>query len=159
MKKISYPVVAFALIIASCTHADKKHEHGHGMENEPKTLIDSLEKDIDEGHIVGMSKIGKLHNTKKEVQLVIDSISALPAKAKEALTPYLEQLQSAIKDIDYADFAMDKWMTENEHDSPKNDTEKRTAYLRDERDKVSKMKDAILNSISKADSLLKVKMK
>ena len=63
---------------------------GHsGTGKVPKTLSDSLLKDIDEGHVVGMSKIGKLHNTKKAVQGVIDSIGKLPAKAQQSFAPYV----------------------------------------------------------------------
>ncbi len=58
-------------------------------------------------------------------------------------------------DLRNAIFAMDKWMAEFNMDSAKEDMEKRVQYLLDEKMKVGKVKDAILNSLNKADSLLK----
>ena len=156
MKKYLIPVLAlFACIAIACKNADKKQE-GHAK-NEPKTLADSLMKDIDDGHMVGMSKIGKLHTTRKEVQRVIDSISNLSSKSQQSSILYLDQLKAVIKDLDYADFAMDKWMTEFDMDSAVNNREQRIIYLADEKLKVSKMKEAMLNSMQRADSLLKEK--
>ncbi len=155
MRKIILPVIAI-LTMTACTNTDKKHDHSK-TSDEPQTLTDSLEKDIDEGHIVGMSRIGKLHNTQKEVQRIIDSIGKLPAKAKEAAAGYLEQLNTAIKDLSYADFAMDKWMTEYDMDSAKANLEQRIKYLTEEKLKVDKMKEAILTSMQKADSLIKAR--
>lgn len=159
MKRIILPL-ATLLMMTACNNTDKKTDehsgHKHSGE-EPKTLADSLMKDIDEGHVVGMSKIGKLHNTQKQVQAVIDSIGKLPAKAQQAAAPYVAKLQALVKDLEYADFGMDKWMTEFDMDSAINNMEQRIKYLADEKLKVDKMKEAILNGLQKADSLLKAK--
>jgi hypothetical protein len=161
MKKLMLPVVVLlACIAVACNNSDKKKDdhsgHTHSS-NEPKTLADSLMAAIDDGHVVGMSKIGKLHNTQKQVQGVIDSIGKLPAKAQQAAAPYIAKLQGLIKDLEYADFAMDKWMTEFDMDSAINNMEQRIKYLTDEKLKVGKMKEAILGGLQKADSLLKEK--
>jgi hypothetical protein len=158
MKIAFIPVLAvFTCFIVACNNSDKKADRPNLSDNAPKTRTDSLLKDIDDGHIVGMSKIGKLHNTKKDIQRVIDSIGKLPAKAQQQAAGYLAQLVAAIKDLDYADFAMDKWMTEYDEDSAKDNAEKHIQYLADEKMKVDKMKEAILSSLQKADSLLKLK--
>lgn len=157
MKKFFLPIFVVLLVIA-CNSGDKKHEGHSGTGKVPKTLSDSLLKDIDEGHVLGMSKIGKLHNTKKAVLHVIDSIGLLPPKAQQSFAPYVAQLNAVIKDLDYADFAMDKWMTEYTEDSAVADAGKHIKYLSDEKMKVDKMKEAILSGIQKADSLLKVKL-
>ena len=154
MKK-NIPLFAVLFAIVACNNTDKKNE-GHAK-NEPKTLADSLMKDIDDGHMVGMSKIGKLHTTRKEVQRVIDSISNLSSKSQQSTALYLEQLKTVIKDLDYADFAMDKWMTEFDMDSAVNNLEQRINYLADEKLKVNTVKVAMLGSMQKADSLLKAK--
>ena len=159
MKKLIFPVFGLLGFIAlSCNNADKKNGDGSNSGKVPKTHTDSLLKDIDEGHVTGMSKIGKLHNTKKAVQVVIDSIGKLPVSVKQTLAPYVSHLSGVIKDLDYADFAMEKWMTEYVEDSFKNNAEKHIMYLKDEKMKVDKMKEAILSSLHKADSLLKVKL-
>ena len=150
-------ILLFAVIlnIAACNNTDKKKE-GHSK-NEPKTQADSLMKDIDDGHMVGMSKIGKLHTTRKEVQRILDSISNLSSKSQSSTALYLDQLKAVIKDLDYADFAMDKWMTEFEMDSAVNNLEQRINYLTSEKLKVTNVKVAMLGSMQKADSLLKAK--
>ncbi len=162
MKKMMLPVVGLVAYIAvSCNNSDKKHNdhNGHSHSGDAsKTITDSLLKNIDDGHIVGMSKIGKLHNTQKAVQGIIDSIGKLPTEVQAAVAPYVTQLNAVIKDLEYADFAMDKWMTEYSEDSAVDNAEKRIKYLADEKLKVDKMKEAILTSLQKADSLLKVKL-
>ncbi len=161
MKKFIPPLVGLlACIAVACNNSNKKNDEHNGHTNsgdKPKTLADSLTAAIDDGHIVGMSKIGKLHNTQKQVQGVIDSIGKLPAKAQQAAGPYVVKLQALIKDLEYADFAMDKWMMEYDMDSAVNNMEQRIKYLTDEKLKVGKMKEAILGSLQKADSLLKEK--
>ncbi|MDZ4793605.1 MAG: viral A-type inclusion protein [Bacteroidota bacterium] len=159
MKRIILPF-AILFMMGACNNTDKKQDKNSGHTNsgnEPATLADSLMKEIDDGHIAGMSKIGKLHNTKKQVQAVIDSIGKLPAKAQQSAAPYIAKLQALVKDLEYADFGMDKWMTEFEMDSAINNMEQRIKYLADEKMKVGKMKEAILNGLQKADSLLRAK--
>jgi hypothetical protein len=156
MKKFLIPALTIvAALIISCNSSDKKHE-GHKKE-EPKTQEDSLMANILEGHDIGMAKINKLHAAQTEVKRLIDSVGKLPAPSKTAAAGYLEQLNKALEDLNYADFAMDKWMTEFDMDSAKNNPEARIKYLLDEQMKVDKMKNAILNSMQKADSLFKVK--
>jgi hypothetical protein len=158
MKKYFYSCILITfLLFSACKSGDKKHD-GHGTTGDaPQTLTDSLLKDIDDGHIVGMSKIGKLHIAQKEVQRLIDSIGQLPAAAKEKAGAYLAGLEKAVKDIQYADFAMDKWMMEYDEDSAKENADQRLVYLKAEKEKVDKMKAAILGSLQQADSLLKIK--
>ncbi len=156
MKKMMISILSLAVCISmSCNNSDKKNtERG----DESKTIADSLMKIIDDDHIVGMSKIGKLHTMQKEVQRVLDSIGKLPAKAQQTAAPYVAGLNAVIKDLEYANFAMDKWMTEFDMDSAVDNMEQRIKYLSDEKMKVGKMKEAILSSMQRADSLLKVNL-
>lgn len=160
MNKLILPLVALVGMLAiACKNSDtKKDDAVTRTGDEPKTLADSLMKDIDDGHIVGMSKIGKLHNTQKKVRGIIDSIGKLPAKAQQAAAPYVARLQALIKDLEYADFAMDKWMTEFDMDSAVDNMAQRIKYLTNEKLKVGKMKEAVINGLQKADSLLKSKL-
>lgn len=158
MKKIILPLVVVC-IIASCTNSsDKKHEGHSGHTKEiPATKQDSLYAEVMAGHDEVMPKIGPVKGARKEAQRLLDSIATLPAKAQEAAVNLKSQLQKLIEDLDYADFAMDKWMTEFGIDSMKDNIGERINYLADEKMKVNKVKDAILNGLAKADSLLKKK--
>ena len=88
---------------------------------------------------------------------MIDSISKLPAAEKEAAASYREQLTSLVKDLSEAKEGMDGWMRyyRDVRDSAKDDPPKRIAFLRDEIERVNKIRDAILQSLARADSLIK----
>ena len=153
MKKIILPFIIIVTISYACTNTDKKP----GKEDGPANMADSLIKVIDDGHHEGMGKIGRLHNTRNAVQHVIDSIGKLPAKAQEAAASFIEQLKSAVKDLNDANGLMESWMTEYDQDSARDDEAKRIEYLEGEKSKIERMKEAIRNSLAKADSLLKAK--
>ena len=52
---------------------------------------------------------------------------------------------------------MDRWMKEMNWDSASNNIEKRINYLTEENQKVTKVKESILNSLQNADSVLRSK--
>ena len=153
MKKIFIAALSITLVIAC--NSDKKPKSDT---TKPLTQVDSLLNYIEEGHMEGMGKIGRLHNTRKAVQAIIDSISHLPGKLQSAAAAYTDQLKSTIKDLDYADTAMDKWMMEYQEDSASSKETERIKYLSGEKDKIEAIKKAIRNSLQKADSLLKVRL-
>ncbi|MEJ0102885.1 MAG: viral A-type inclusion protein [Bacteroidota bacterium] len=154
MKKIVFFLVALTIIASACNNA---HDHDHAN-NEPQTKQDSLLKEVLDGHDVAMKmQMTKMEKTKQGVQRLIDSVSKLPAKANEALATYKEHLNEVLKDLSYADNAMNKWMNEFNYDSAKNNLEERIKYLTDEKLKVGHVKEAMLGSLQKADSLLKAK--
>lgn len=155
MKKLILPITAL-LILAACNNDDKKHE-GH-TSGTPKTQVDSLMADVMDGHDVGMGKMAKLSNMQKEVTKALDSLAKLPAKAQQAAAPLKAKLDSLRTELSYAETAMDKWMNEFNMDSAVNNVEQRVKYLTEEKWKVGKVKEAILSSLQKADSLLKAKL-
>jgi uncharacterized protein YdcH (DUF465 family) len=124
----------------------------------PKTQIDSLMDEVMEGHNAAMAKISKLHQTKSQIQQILDSISKLPANPQKNSVRYKTLLDSAFKRLTRADEAMDKWMNEFNMDSAANDFEKRIDYLQSEKIRVSTVKDEIINSLQNADSLIKKKL-
>jgi hypothetical protein len=145
-------------IIFSCTNIDKKHSH-HSSED-PKNPIDSLLKEIDDLHVVGMSKMGQLTKLQQQVRTKIDSISKLSVKLTGPVSVYKKELDSLLKGLEYAEFAMDKWMPEyyNNTDTLADNISERIKYLNIEKIKATKIKEAILNGVQKADSLLKTKL-
>ena len=155
MKKIS---LVFAVIvvtgIAACNNEQKDKEAGSLT---PQQQADSLQREVDDGHDIAMPKQMKIPKLQKETKRLIDSISTLPAKAQEAAAPYKAKLEGLYKELGDAYNSMEKWMVEFDRDSAKNDVEQRLKYLRDEKLRVDKVKEAVLGSIRKADSLLKEK--
>jgi hypothetical protein len=154
--KICLGLLLIAVIsFTACNNNSEKEGHaGHGKEV-PKNQEDSLMADVMDGHDAGMAKYGKMQNMEKKVKATLDSIAQLPAKAQQELAPYKARLDSTAAKLSYALFAMDKWMEEFNMDSAKDNTEARIKYLLDEKMKVGKVKEAILNSLQLADSLFK----
>lgn len=123
----------------------------------PKTGADTLYDAVMDGHNEGMGKMGRLTRAEQTTRRLIDSIAKLPQKAQQAAAPLRVKLDSLQKELSYAEFAMNKWMDEINFDSAKTDLKKRIEYLESEKLKVNKVKDAINNSLQKADSLIRDK--
>lgn len=134
------------LILASCNNQPAEAE-------EKKSQGDSLLEQVIAGHDVAMPKMMKLERLQKQTKAAIDSINKLPAAKQKELADYKIELDSTLKALDHADFAMNEWMQGFKYDSLKNNEAERIKYLQNELEKVNKMKDAVLNGIGKADSL------
>lgn len=143
--------VAAACLFVSCGNS------GGGKDDGLKEKASALEKEVLEGHDVAMPKAMKIPDIQKEVNRLMDSVERLPAQAKEAAAPFKAKLEKLTEDLSYANMAMDKWMTEFGLDSFKSNLEQRIKYLSEEKLKVEKVKEAVLNSLAKADSVLKKK--
>lgn len=152
MKKLFFILfAASALLFTACNNAAEK-PIGNA---EVKTKADTLMDEVMDGHDVGMSKMGPLTRAQREVTRLLDSLSKLPAKTQKASAPYKAKLDSLLSDLKSADFSMDEWMKSFNMDSALHNTEERIKYLGSEKIKVQNVKSAILNSLQKADSVLK----
>ncbi len=151
MKKLL--LFASVCLLFACN--SKKETTTKETAGEKKTMADSLMEQVMDGHDAGMAKYGKMQGYKKRIDVILDSISKLPAKAKESATSYEEKLKSVKEELSTALAQMDKWMEEFNMDSAVNNLEKRVEYLREEKDKVGKVRSLILESVAKADSLIK----
>ncbi len=141
-------VAGAALLLTACNNQDKS-----GSAKEEMSAMDSLRKEIDDIHIVGMSKMGQLNKLQQRVSHYIDSLDQLPAKAKTAAASLKAKADSLLQDLDYADFAMNKWMQEYYNpaikDTLANQPEKLMEYLRNEKEKAQKITDAIVQGIER----------
>lgn len=152
MKYLFFFMTSGLLLLTACNNDSKKD-----TPSAETVLADSLNKLVDDVHIKGMAKMARLSKMQQRTQQLIDSIGKLPAKAKTAATPLKEKLESLLKELNYADFAMDKWMTEfyvDHKDTLKDKLSARIEYLRDQQTVAGKVTDAILGSLQKGDSLL-----
>src|SRR5215469_5629512 len=101
-----------------------------------KTKSDSLLDEVIQGHNVAMAKMSKINTAKNNIQRVIDSISKLPTDIQKKSLPYRMQLDSTFNRLTFANYGMDKWMTEFNMDSFKNDKEEQIKYLESEKLKI-----------------------
>lgn len=155
MLKIIAPL--FLLITTIACNNDKASGTNNRKKETLKTPADSLMHEVMEGHDAVMPKMSKVRTAQKKAQQMIDSIAKLPAKAQSAVTALKTRLDSLVNELNYADFAMDKWMSEFNMDSAVSNMQERIKYLSEEKLKIGKVKESVLNSLAKADSLLKVK--
>ena len=138
--------------LASCKNAPKKEqERTDGFNPVLKTREDSLFHDVMEGHDMGMARMGKISRYLSQVQKTLDSLNKLPASKVD--TKYQQFLIDLQKELNYADYGMNNWMEEFKVDSAKGEKEKRIQYLEEEKVKIQKVKESIIGSLKRADSL------
>lgn len=115
------------------------------------TKEDSLLQEVMDGHDAGMARMGKLSKYQKRVLQAIDSVNKRPSTKRDQ--DYLNQLLKLKEELSYAENSMNVWMEGFKMDSAKENTQLRLQYLAKEREKITKVKAAILSSLVKADSL------
>jgi peptidoglycan hydrolase CwlO-like protein len=147
------------MTIVACNNSDEHTHHDTNAGTEPASQADSLFKEVMHGHDEAMAaQMTKMKSATATIQQMIDSIGKLPAKAQEEAAPYKEKLNQILQELNDAGNKMTTWMVEFNIDSAKDNIEQRIKYLADEKLKVNDVKDAIFNSIGKADSLIKQKL-
>jgi hypothetical protein len=151
MKKNVFLLLAGWLVLSSACNNTGGDPGSHVP---ARTKADTLQDEVNEGHNIGMGKMGRLTRAQQEVTRLLDSVSKLPAKTQQAAAPYKARLESLLQDLNYADFAMNKWMNEFKWDSTFADVKSKIRYLEPEKEKVTRVKEAILHSLQKADSVL-----
>lgn len=148
MQKNLFTVLAFAFLIACNNNSEKK--------TDPlQAKADSLQNEVIAGHDIAMPKSMKIPKLQKQIKQTIDSINKLPSKELQANASYKIELENLYIDLSGADSLMQKWMNEFNLDSFNTNLEKRVKYLSGEREKIEKVKNAVLTSLQNADSLLK----
>ncbi len=143
-----------SLFLFACKDSGSKSAEG---KDEQQAQADSLLDIVWDGHDVGMAKYGKLRSMKLKTEQMLDSISKLPAAAKEAAAPLKEKLDGLLNDLTTAKDGMDKWMSDfgKQKDSAMEDLPLRIKFLSEEIGRVNKVRDDILNGLARADSLIK----
>lgn len=138
-----YSLALVALLAAGCNN------EGSGSATPGKSLSDSLLKQVLEGHDVAMPKMMKLQRLQKDAQAELDSLKKTSGNAQR-----IALLDSTIKNLNYADVAMHEWMEGFRYDSLKDNEPARIDYLKIQLASVNEMKEVVLSSIAKADSVL-----
>ncbi|MBO9593771.1 MAG: viral A-type inclusion protein [Niabella sp.] len=139
------------VLLVACGEGNRSAaEAGDG----PQTKADSLLQAVIDGHDVAMPKMKKLERLMNESKAAIDSLDKLPPAAQKQQAALKTKLEDALTDLANADKTMHDWMNGFRYDSLKDNEPERIKYLQDQKAKVDVMKDAVLNSISKAEGVL-----
>ena len=150
MYRLFFIAVCF-FVLESCGNNNEETARKDGFTPVLKTKEDSLFHEVMEGHNIGMAKTGQIKNYSERVKQALDSINQLPVEKLDIL--YQQALMDLQEDLNYANYSMNTWMDEFNADSVKDNEEKRIQYLEAEKTKVLKVKEAILGSLQRADSL------
>ena len=151
MKKNIFLLAAFIFsFLISCNNSEKKTDPLQAQ-------ADSLQKEVLAGHDIAMPKSRKIPALQKQIQQMIDSISNLSPKGVPVNASYKMELENLFNNLSSADSTMNKWMDEFNLDYFNTNVEQRIKYLSGEKIKIDKVKEAVLNSLQMADSLLKKK--
>lgn len=147
--------VCIGMVIMACNNNSSSDATGrkNGFTPVMKTKEDSLYHDVMQGHDAGMAKLGKLRKNIDEVQHQLDSINKLPAKKVNA--SYRQQLLDLQQDLNNANNEMNTWMDNFKIDSAANNHQLRIQYLQSEKEKVTAVKEHMLSSLQKADSVIR----
>jgi hypothetical protein len=151
MNKILFVGAVFVFVSVISCHNAGNNKSG----NADNSKVDSIWKQLDEAHVAGMSKMGKLSRFQTQVEHLIDSIGKLTGKAKSESAPYLSSLESLLNELKSAQDGMDKWMAEFKYDSAENNPAIRAQYFASEKTKISGVAEQMQQAIRKADSVLK----
>jgi hypothetical protein len=156
MKRTAWLTVLTLLFIACNNSGNKSLTDADSVNNNKpvKANSDSLMAEVMEDHNIGMAKMSRINESQKKIQRAIDSVAKLPPDVQANSSAYKMLLDSTLSRLKYANEAMDKWMEEFNMDSASNNEDKRIEYLRAEKTKISKVKDVMISSLQKADSIL-----
>lgn len=102
------------------------------------------------GHDVAMPKMKQLERLIRETRAKSDSVGKINTAVAKA---YKAQIDSVLAALNNADKLMMTWMNEFRYDTLKDNETERVKYLQSEVEKVNTMKNAVLNSIQKAEAL------
>jgi len=154
LKKNSLPLFVIfvcAVLMTGCKDepAPQATERKDGYTKNLKSRQDSLFQEVMDGHDVGMARMGKISGYLKTIKVGLDSAKKQKPPNKQLVAVF----ESISADLSQADYSMNRWMEEFKLDSAENNEPVRIAYLESEKDKVNKIRDRILNSIKRADSL------
>jgi hypothetical protein len=153
MRRILVLGIALTAFIACKNASNEATDRKDGFSAVAKTPEDSLFQLVMDGHDVGMEKLGKIKGYLIQAKAGLDSV----AKLKDS--PEKEILQQAYmdvqEDLNYAEFSMNTWMEGFNPDSARENMDARLQYLTSEKEKVDKVKESILSSLQRADSLFK----
>lgn len=149
------PLILLLAAFTACNDgsADNAANRKDGFSNVPANKEDSLYHEVLNGHDVGMAKMGKLRKYSASVQRALDSIGKLPASA--ANNDFRQALLVLQTELQQAQQGMNEWMDTFSPDSAKGNETLRIQYLESEKTKVNAVKERILTSLQKADSLFK----
>ncbi|SKC78257.1 hypothetical protein [Ohtaekwangia koreensis] len=144
--------ISLVLLLGACgqkSHDHEGHDHDHHAHDSANASPDdALYTEVMKIHDEVMPKMGDIYTLKESLQKKLDTPGTEAGKKKE--------IEGAIVKLDAADDAMRVWMREfnTKLDSVKLEGEEKTQeYLKNEMERIKKVKEDMLSAIEQAKSL------
>lgn len=151
-KRIKLFIAILALSTVACNNQPAGAPRKDGFSDKPATKADSLRHQVMEGHDIGMAKISRIRKSMAQINQQLDSLGKLPVRQQNQ--QYRQALISVQQALQNADEGMTTWMDEYKDDYALDNEALRIQYLEAEKEKVNTVKNRILESLARADSLL-----
>jgi hypothetical protein len=118
--------------------------------NEQKEQRDALMAEVMAAHDEVMPKMGELRKTAKDLQAKADSLGAL---TDQDFAAEISTLRRAAKKIEDANEGMMEWMRQFEMPDNEAPIAEVLVYLKEQKEKVDKVKDEMLKSLEEGKAL------
>jgi hypothetical protein len=148
MKNILFLVlVAYSVLLTSCGQKSNEHEHGHHKDSE-QSANQGLYDEVMKVHDEVMPKMDDIYKLKEQLK---KQLEATPALVDEKKT----ELQHTILELDSASEGMMVWMRNFNPIPDSLGEEKARQYLEEQKVKVNKVKEDMLQAIEEAKAKAK----
>lgn len=139
-------IIALLAVLTSCGNNTTPVENSGGNNASiPRTLSDTLYREVMKGHDVGMAKMGELKRYQQLLRQKADSIG----QAKNG-DSHKSVLNSVLEELAQAETLMNQWMVEFEPDHAGSTEEEKASFYLSEKEKIDTVTARILRSIEKA---------
>lgn len=147
----------FSLLITAFLIGCGENPNQSDGKTQPQSQADSLLQEVIDAHDIAMPKTKKMERLIRESAAAIDSIDKLSVPVQKQNAALKTRLVTVHTDLVQANTAMNEWMNGFKYDSLKENEAARIQYLQDQKTKITAVKDLVLSSLSKADSMLSQK--
>jgi len=138
------------LAIISCgSHADQKKSN---KETKSISVIDSLNKKVNDGHDLAMAKMGTIVRLQKAATSMVDSLQ----KLQPVNHAFVSQIQQSEHQLEQIKGSMYTWMDNFDFDLKNMDSVQKVNYLKTNLKRILEIDDSTAQIISDARSIMKV---
>jgi|GEM_PF-2555164 len=150
MKCATIIITLGLLALVSCgTQEDQKKAE---KSSKSVTLIDSLNKKVNEGHDLAMAKMGTIVRLQKAATSMVDSLQ----KIKPVNQGFIRQIQQADQQLAQIKGSMYTWMDNFDFDLKNMDSTQKVNYLKTNLKRILEIDDSTAQIIHNAKSVMKL---
>ena len=144
MKPISFLYLLAATFLMACgSNTGQKNTDNR---DKPVSLIDSLNKKVNEGHDQAMAKMGAIISLQKSAQHIIDSLQ----KQKPVNQATIKEIQKAANGLENIKGSMYSWMEQFDFDLKNMDSLTKVNYLQSNLKRIREIDDSTVQLIDEA---------